>query len=214
MNKIIASALFLCSVLFSGATEAQSFAPGSKPAASAQQQAAPSADLNKKAVAAPQEKATEENNEILINSVEKRFGDVVTEEKKYDNKYGKIAHFRIVDGKAVFDDVRNILVYYEDYKVERGMDGIVRCSMRIYVLNDLRDRINSLGLKLKWPDISTNVQMSRVNPGVRTYMDVMLLGEGCLSMDKTPTIEVNRCRVKGMSEDKCADSIRWFKKNQ
>ena len=56
--------------------------------------------------------------------------------------------------------------------------------------------------------------MNRVNPGVRTYMDVMLLGEGCFSMDKTPTIEVNRCRVKGMSEDKCSDAIRWFKKNQ
>ena len=57
-------------------------------------------------------------------------------------------------------------------------------------------------------------EMNRVNPGVRTYMDVMLLGEGCFSMDKTPTIEVNRCRVKGMSEDKCSDAIRWFKKNQ
>lgn len=213
MNKIIASVF--CLVLFSGVAGAQSFAPGTKAAANAQQQVAPSADLNKKANIEPKEnKTAEKNDEILINSVEKRFGDPVTEEKKYDNTYGKVAHFRVVDGKVVFSDVRNILVYYEDYKVERGMDGIVRCSMRIYVLNDLKERINSLGIKLKWPDISTNVQMSRVNPGVRTYMDVMLLGEGCLSMDKTPTIEVNRCRVKGMSEDKCADAIRWFKKNQ
>ena len=86
--------------------------------------------------------------------------------------------------------------------------------MRIYVLNDLQDRINSLGVKLKWPEISTTVQMNRVNPGVRTYSDIMLLGDGCYTMDKAPTIEVNRCRVKGMSEDECADAIRWFRKNQ
>lgn len=150
----------------------------------------------------------------LLNTVEKNLQGGKEIEKEYDNSMGKVVHFRIENGKVVFDNDRKILVYYEDYKVERGLDAIVRCSMRVYVLNDLQERISNIGFKLKWPEISTNIQMSRVNPGVRTYMDVMLLGNGCLTMDKAPTIEVNRCRVKGMSDEKCADAIRWFKKNQ
>ena len=28
--------------------------------------------------------------------------------------------------------------------------------------------------------------------------------------DKAPTIEVNRCRVKGMTQEQCADAVKWF----
>ena len=216
MNKIIASLLCLGFTFCTAEVKAQSFVAGT-----ISDKAAPAPAVNdtvKQNVADSDEQKQPEVKEkdLLVNSVEKKLdGEENREdEKKYDNTYGKIAHMRIVNGEVVFDDERYILVSYDNYKVEKGLDGITRCSMRIYVLNDLRDRINSLGLKLKWPKISTNVQMNKVNPGVKTYMDVMLLGDGCLSMDKAPTIEVNRCRVKGMNEDKCSDAIRWFKKNQ
>lgn len=214
MNKFIAKVLGVYLLLFSGVAEAQSFAPQRATVNTKSQTASSLNKAKETATASDDDKTKDSTDSLLVNSVEKNFNSPNENEKKYDNSFGKVAHFRIVDDKVVFDDIRNILVYYDNYKVERGMDGIVRCSMRIYVLNDLRERINSLGLKLKWPEISTSVQMSLVNPGVRTYMDVTLLGEGCLSMDKTPTIEVNRCRVKGMNEDKCSDAIRWFKKNQ
>ena len=208
-------------LLAGGVANAQTFAPSANAPAKVQ---APEPAVEQPSISAgyganyssesdSKEAAVAEKGQF-VKSVEKNFGEEKKDEKKYSNTYGKVYQIRIENGKVVYDDERKILVYYDDYKVERGMDNIVRCSMRIYVLNDLTERISNLGLKLKWPEISTNVQMSRVNPGVKTYMDIMLLGEGCFSMDKTPTIEVNRCRVKGMSEDKCADAIRWFKKNQ
>jgi hypothetical protein len=64
---------------------------------------------------------------------------------------------------------------------------------------------------LIWPEISTSLDLTKVNPGVRTYRDIMLLGDGCFSMDKNPTIEVNRCRVKGKTEEECANAVKWFK---
>lgn len=136
------------------------------------------------------------------------------QEKVYDNSMGHVIEYKYVNGKVIFGDPddRKVLVYIDDFKVEKGMSGLVRCSMRIYVLNDMTERINNLSLKLIWPEIKTTVQMSRVNPGVRTYQDIMLLGEGCFSMDKTPTIEVNRCRVKGKTQEQCADAVRWFRK--
>ncbi|MBQ7633430.1 MAG: hypothetical protein IJS88_04885 [Alphaproteobacteria bacterium] len=134
-------------------------------------------------------------------------------EPTYDNTFGKVVSFKIVKGKVVFDkdDERKILISYDNYSVSKGMDGVVRCKMRVYVLNDMTERLNSLGFKLIWPEINTSINLVKVNPGVRTYRDIMLLGEGCFSMDKNPTIEVNRCRVIGKSEEECANAVKWFK---
>ena len=115
-----------------------------------------------------------------------------------------------MNGELIIDDSpRSILVYYEDYQLHRSLDGITRCSLRMIVLNDLETRVSDLSLKLHWPELSTVVQMNRMNPGVKTYKDIMLLGKGCMNIDSVPTIEVNRCRVKGMTQDECADRIRW-----
>lgn len=220
MNKILACILCALGVFGSGLSEAQTFAPGTKAAENVKKNDTVSnfgARPSKTSATAEKtaSKADDDDESLIVNTVEKKLGaETRVDENKYDNSMGKVFQFKIVNGDVVFDDERKVLVSYENYKVERGMDGIVRCSMRLYVLNDFLVSINNLGLKLKWPEISTNLNMSKINPGVKTYMDVMLLGEGCLSMDKAPTIEVNRCRVKGMSEEKCADAIRWFKKNQ
>ncbi|MBO6281996.1 MAG: hypothetical protein J6N49_05660 [Alphaproteobacteria bacterium] len=136
-------------------------------------------------------------------------------EKKYDNRAGSVFTFRMKDGKIEFEDNtdRKVLVWYENYNVIKGMDGMVRCSIRVYVFNDMVERISSLGFKIIWPGISAGISMNKVNPGVRTHVDTLLLGDGCFTMDKTPVIEVNRCRVRGMSEDKCADAVHWFNRH-
>ena len=135
--------------------------------------------------------------------------------KKYDNRYGKVFTFHLKDGHIEFDNdkERKILVWYENYNVIKGMDGLARCSIRVFVLNDLTTRINNLGFKIIWPDIRTSINMTKVNPGVNTYVDTMLIGDGCFTMDRTPVLEVNRCRVKGMSEERCADAVHWFNKH-
>ena len=133
------------------------------------------------------------------------------DDKKYDNSQQKAYSFKIINGEIVPDNRRSILISYEDYKINRSFDNWMRCSMRIYVLNDLTEKINNFSFKLHWPEISTTVQMNRLNPGVRTYKDIVLLGNGCLHLDKTPTIEVNRCRVKGMTQEQCADAVKWYR---
>lgn len=216
MRIIVSNILALCLLLCSGTVRAQSFAAGTKAADNVAQSAQKNTDIKNGASAgvSAEKKPAVDSGQVLTNNVVKKIGAEEKQTKEYNNKYGTVSSFHFEGDKVVYDDERNILVYYDNYKVERSLDGIVRCSMRMYVLNDLPERINNLGLKLKWPEISTTLQMNRVNPGVKTYTDIMLLGEGCYTMDKSPTIEVNRCRVKGMSEDKCADAIRWFRKNQ
>lgn len=124
----------------------------------------------------------------------------------------QVLHFKVVNGKISVEDPENrkILVYYDDYKLHRGFDKLLKCSIRVYVVNDLPENITSLGFRLKWPEIATAVEMRQVKHGVKTYTDLMLLGDGCLRMDKTPTIEVNRCRVKGMTQEQCADAVQWL----
>ncbi len=147
----------------------------------------------------------------LLSPVAKKF-DEQTQKANEAKGEPQVFHFKIVNDKVTVDDPdkRNILVYYDNYRIIRSFDKLTKCSIRVYVINDLKEKITSLGFKLHWPDISTAVEMVQVKPGVKTYTDLMLLGDGCLRLDKIPTIEVNRCRVKGMSQDACADAIKWM----
>ena len=207
MLKKLCTLLLLCGI--SSAVQAQMLAPSQNaPKAQAQQKAKPAQPA---AAAQKQDNAAmpvlDENG--APNYVVKNFSN--DEPEVYDNSERKVYTLKMVDGDIVIDNPpRSILISYEDYKINRSFDDWVRCSLRIYVLNDLTERVTNFSFKLHWPDMDTSIQMNRLNPGVRTYKDVVLLGEGCYNLDKAPTVEVNRCRVKGMTQEQCADAVKWY----
>lgn len=208
----MACALGAAFIAESGEASAQVFSPRASNSAQVQDSA-----YVKKPNAAPMPQNTSQTAPVSAQKgeVKKNFA-AETKEPIYDNRTPKIISFKIVNGEVILDDKksRSILVYYDNYQVFRALDEYVRCSLRIYVLNDLTEKISSLGFKLYWPEISTSVQMNQLNPGVRTYKDITLMGDGCFALDKAPTIEINRCRVKSMSQDECADAVRWYEKPQ
>lgn len=191
----------------SNMAEAQMFAPNQGIAnqkAAAQNTAAASSNQ----AAAKKQPILDENG--APNYVVKKF-DSDDDSVKYDNSERKVFTLKMVGDEMVVDDnARTILISYENYQINQSFDNWVRCSLRVYVLNDLTERVTNFSFKLHWPDIDASVQMNRLNPGVRTYKDIVLLGNGCFNLDKTPTIEVNRCRVKGMSQEQCADAVKWY----
>lgn len=191
----------------SNMAEAQMFAPNQGNAnqkAAAQNTAAASSNQS----AAEKQPILDENG--APNYVVKKF-DSDDDSVKYDNSERKVFTLKMVGDELVVDDnARTILISYENYQINQSFDNWVRCSLRVYVLNDLTERVTNFSFKLHWPDIDASVQMNRLNPGVRTYKDIVLLGNGCFNLDKTPTIEVNRCRVKGMSQEQCADAVKWY----
>lgn len=191
----------------SNMAEAQMFAPNRGNAnqkAAAQNTAAASSNQ----AAAEKQPILDENG--APNYVVKKF-DSDDDSVKYDNSERKVFTLKMVGDELVVDDnARTILISYENYQINQSFDNWVRCSLRVYVLNDLTERVTNFSFKLHWPDIDASVQMNRLNPGVRTYKDIVLLGNGCFNLDKTPTIEVNRCRVKGMSQEQCADAVKWY----
>lgn len=191
----------------SNMAEAQMFAPNqgnANPKAAAQNTAAASSNQ----AAAKKQPLLDENG--APNYVVKKF-DSDDDSVKYDNSERKVFTLKMVGDELVVDNnARTILISYENYQINQSFDNWVRCSLRVYVLNDLTERVTNFSFKLHWPDIDASVQMNRLNPGVRTYKDIVLLGNGCFNLDKTPTIEVNRCRVKGMSQEQCADAVKWY----
>ena len=191
----------------SNMAEAQMFAPNQGSAnqkAAAQNTAAASSNQ----AAAKKQPILDENG--APNYVVKKF-DSNDDSVKYDNSERKVFTLKMVGDELVVDDnARTILISYDNFQINQSFDNWVRCSLRVYVLNDLTERVTNFSFKLHWPDIDASVQMNRLNPGVRTYKDIVLLGNGCFNLDKTPTIEVNRCRVKGMSQEQCADAVKWY----
>lgn len=227
--RYILGILALCGG-FGGAAEAQFFSGAQSTAQSydstagaEQSKSLPAADNSagfgdKGSVAdASSDKKAEDvdDNENTFSPVETNFNGQQKKDNT-DNEERHVFHFKIVNGKVTVDNdkQRSVLIFYDNYQIHRGFDKMIKCTIRVNVLNDLPEKITALGFKLKWPDIMTSVEMNQVKPGVTTYTDLMLLGEGCLKLDKTPTIEVNRCRVKGMRQEDCADAIKWFPKKQ
>lgn len=212
MRIVITALMFL--VIGLQGVSAQTFAPGFATDDAEQTtspQKAVTAPVAKQNTANGNKTESENNDSVLVPATVNIGGEKPKE--IYDNSMGHVIEYKSVNGKIIFGNPedRKVLVYINDFKVEKSMSGIVRCSMRVYVLNDMTEPINNLSMKLIWPEISTSLQMRHVKPGIRTYRDIMLLGEGCFSMDKTPTVEINRCRVKGKSQEQCAEAVHWFR---
>lgn len=105
-----------------------------------------------------------------------------------------------------------IYLFYSDFKLDRMMSGTTTCDVSFLILSTLDRRLNSLAVRLKWPHMDTPVNFIDINPNQRYNLTYTLLGDGCYSMDKIPNIVVNRCRVKGMTQEECARKIRWIRK--
>lgn len=110
------------------------------------------------------------------------------------------------------EDEGNIFLYYSNFQINRTATVGLGCRVRFHILNGLNNRISNVSVKLVWPGVNTPISFSNINPNTENYFDYALFGEGCYQMDKLPNIVVNRCRVKGMSQEACANKIRWLSK--
>lgn len=129
------------------------------------------------------------------------------------SKRGTAAFVRIPKKNEKQDSNRDeqlIFLYYDNFKITRSLSGGIGCDVKFAVMTNLDQRLANLSVKLKWPGMTTSLNFNNVNPNIETYFNYALFGEGCYTMDKIPNIIVNRCRIKGMSQEKCASKIRWL----
>ena len=103
-----------------------------------------------------------------------------------------------------------IFLYYDNFKMSSYLSNSAACDMRFIVLTNLDRKLVSLDVKLVWPNMTTALSFSNVEPNTPTYLNYTLMGNGCYDMDKMPNIVVNRCRVRGMNSAECADKIVWL----
>ena len=126
------------------------------------------------------------------------------------SKRGNAAVYEVDDkGRRIKNS--NIFMYYQNFKISRSLGGNVSCDVRFFILTNLDRRLVNLDTKLVWPGLTTAVSFSNIEPNTPTYMDYTLLGDGCYTMDKLPNIVVNRCRVRGLTPQECANKIIWLK---
>ena len=115
------------------------------------------------------------------------------------------------DPNAAKDD-ELIFLYYKDFSVERMMSGRVSCNVTFVIMTTLSRKLSNLSVKLVWPGLTTSISFDDVVPNTETVYPYTLMGDGCFTMDKTPNIVVNRCRVKDVNQSDCAGKIRWITK--
>ena len=117
-----------------------------------------------------------------------------------------------VDEQGRNKKVDKIFLFYDEFKVTNYMTSVATCDVRFNILSNLDRKITQLDVKLVWPDITTTLSFSDVQPNTQTYYNYSLIGNGCYTMDKAPNIVVNRCRVKGMTASECANKLLWLSK--
>ncbi len=116
------------------------------------------------------------------------------------------------NGNLALADTSSIFLFYDGFRIRRGLSNTVSCDVRFVVLTTLDSKMNMLSVKLKWPNLETSLNFANVPPNRETYFDYTLYGDGCYSLDKIPNVIVNRCRVAGMSSAECAGKIKWLRK--
>ena len=109
------------------------------------------------------------------------------------------------------DPNEEIYMYMRNFKITRNLSNRVNCSMRFYLESKVKEKISNISYRLKWPKIETVLSFSNVSPEGTAYYDYTLLGNGCYEMDSAPNIIVNRCRIKGRTQEHCASLIKWRK---
>lgn len=193
------SRLFVCLVFamlagFSNAALAQRFGNVAAPSAPTKPQSLPSV----------QTRATAQQN-LPASNIEEDDDD-----DDDDDTTPAAFQFKFVGNKVVAINTPRIMLYMRDFKISRNINGIPNCNMRFYVLSTLDEKITNISYRLKWPNIETALSFDNVQPNSAMYFDYSLLGNGCYNMDKAPNIIVNRCRVKGISQQDCANAIEWL----
>lgn len=126
-------------------------------------------------------------------------------------KRGRTSVVPVVESRQVQAE-GYIYLFYSDFSVDSMMNGATTCDVKFQIVTTLDRRLNSLAVRLKWADMETPLTFIDVNPNQQYHMTYTLLGDGCYSMDKIPNLIINRCRVKGMSQEECARKVRWIRK--
>lgn len=109
------------------------------------------------------------------------------------------------------DPNEKIYMYMRDFKISRDLTGMVSCSMRFYIYSKVKEKINNVSYRLKWPKIETPLSFSGIETDKPLYKNYTLLGDGCYDLDIAPNIIVNRCRIKGRTQQYCSSIIQWSK---
>lgn len=107
-------------------------------------------------------------------------------------------------------DQELIMMYMKDFNIYRSPSGQTRCSVQFAIVTTLPVKLSNISYRLQWPKMDTVLSFSNVEPQVENHFNYSLLGDGCYSMDRSPNIIINRCRVKGMSQRACAAKVRWI----
>lgn len=108
-------------------------------------------------------------------------------------------------------DNGKIEIFMNDFSITQGLSGISSCMMKFYVRSTLSTPVSNISFRLKWPDLETPLSFDNIEPGKSIYQLHAFAGKVCYKLDRTPNIIVNRCRVKGMTQQQCAGHIEWVK---
>ena len=158
---------------------------------------------------------------MYFNNVRAQVFDGMQSETQNNTEERTAGGKKIIRSKVLTNDEVNtqdtkqlppmIMVYFKNFKINLTPSGRVICNFDLTMRNATPNKINTFNAQFVWPSIKTSGSFYDVPARAERYLSLALMGKGCYSMDKTPNIIVNHCRIKGMSAEECSKAVRWVK---
>ena len=157
---------------------------------------------------APEKKDLQQKSPAVTMPAKRKMPSRLVKNKTVGNKQVAVKE---VQEANLIDPNEKIYMYMRDFKISHSINGMISCSMRFYLYSKVKEKINNVSYRLKWPKIETPLSFSNVETETPIYKDYTLLGDGCYDLDAAPNIIVNRCRIKGRTQQHCSSIIQWTK---
>ena len=162
-------------------------------------------------------KDDESSNQQQVSKPQKPVDNITTRalaqknnvvKKTKDNKEVSVQKIQKI---KPLDPDEKIYLYMRDFSISKTISGTLMCDVTFYAYSTIKENINNISYRLKWPQMETALSFNNIETKKPTSINYTLLGEGCYSMDTPPNIIVNRCRIKGRTQKECASAIQWSK---
>ena len=116
-----------------------------------------------------------------------------------------------VEEDVTEDDEQSIVIYMEAARavIPPGMNNSY-CFGRIKFSNGFRKPVQELSVVVTYGAYSTPYNVRNLLPEVEQTGVLGLVGEACQSIMEMPDLEIKRCVIEGVPEDKCKSKVSFL----
>ena len=110
----------------------------------------------------------------------------------------------LLEGKIKVGLTKGSFLFFKDIL------GRTKCAFGVTLKSEINKNINNITFRLVYPDDNRFAFIFRnIKPNTAEEHFITTDGSICFYIDGTPHIDLNKCRIHGVTEDECVKMLEW-----